>query len=277
LTVVATTTQMGDFVRAVGGERVMVEQILGPNVDPHDYEPRPSDSIALGEARVVFRSGGDLDEWLDDLIDAAGGDSPVVQGLDAVPTRGEPTAEDPHWWQDPRNASAAVSAVSRALVEADPEGRAVYERNASAYRRRLERLDRSVASCIQKVPPRQRKLVTTHDALGHYADRYGLEVVGALIPSLSGQAQPSAKDTSELVAQIEELGVRAIFPESSLDPRLEEAVARESGATVGEALWADTLGPAGSGGATYIESIQANTEAIVDGLSSGEVKCRPED
>jgi len=102
-------------------------------------------------------------------------------------------------------------------------------------------------------------------------------VVGALIPSLSGQAQPSAKDTSELVAQIEELGVRAIFPESSLDPRLEEAVARESGATVGEALWADTLGPAGSGGATYIESIQANTEAIVDGLSSGEVKCRPED
>ena len=117
------------------------------------------------------------------------------------------------------------------------------------------------------MPAARRKLVTTHDSLGYYADRYGLEVVGALIPSLSSQAQPSSKDTAELVDQIERLGVRAIFPESSLNPKLERAVARESGAEVGEALWADTLGAEGSSGATYVDSIRSNTRAIVGGLT----------
>ena len=273
LTAVATTTHVGDFVRQVGGRRVQVEQILEPNTDPHDYEPRPSDAAALRDADAVFQSGGDLDEWLGELIDSAGGDAEPVQLIDFVRTIRDQGDADPHWWQDPRNAERAVDPIRDALAEADPGGRDVYRRNAAAYVVRLRRLDRDVADCIERVPSARRKLVTTHDALGYYAERYGLDVVGALIPSLSSQAQPSAKDTAELVGQIERLDVRAIFPESSLNPKLERAVARETGAEVGEALWADTLGSEGSSGATYIDAIRANTEAIVGGLTGGEARC----
>ena len=117
--------------------------------------------------------------------------------------------------------------------------------------------------------------MTTHDALGYYAARYGLEVIGAVLPSLSTQAQPSARDIEALVSQIERTGVEAIYPESSLNPKLERAVARESGASVGSALWADSLGPEGSSGATYIASIAANTRSIVHGLTGGTVDCSP--
>jgi ABC-type Zn uptake system ZnuABC Zn-binding protein ZnuA len=287
LTAVATTTQVGDLVRAVGGGRVDVHQLLGPNSDPHSYEPRPSDATALADADAVFRSGGDLDEWLVDLVDAAGGEAQVVDLIDSVETihggdhdheeGGDHAGEDvdPHWWQDPRNALLAVDAIRAALVRVDPEGRAGYRERAARYAARLRRLDASVAACVGEVPSDRRKLVTTHDALTYFAARYDIAVVGALIPSLSTAAQPSARDTTRLIEQIEDEGVSAVFPESSISPKLERAVADRSGASVGRPLWADTLGPEGSDGATYIGSIQSNTEAIVEGLTGGAVECRP--
>lgn len=289
LTVVATTTQVADLVRNAGGDRVAVHQLLQPNSDPHGYEPRPSDAAALADADVILRSGGEIDEWLDELIESAGGDATLVDLSDSVVTiegeahgngeHDEPHREeeehDPHWWQSPRNAVRTVEAIEAALADADPDGRAAYAGQADAYAARLRRLDREVAACIERIPPSKRLLVTTHDALGYYADRYGLRVVGALIPSLSTAAQPSARDTEELVDQIRELGVEAIFPESSLDPRLEQAVARETGAEVGRPLWVDALGPEGSDGETYVESIESNTAAIVEGLTGGAERCRP--
>ena len=271
LTAVTTTTQVGDLVRNVAGRRGQVVQLLQPNSDPHDYEPRPSDARAVAEADVVFRSGGEVDGWLGDLIKSAGGDAEAVTLIDRVRRRGE----DPHWWQDPRNAVLAVRAIRDALSRADPAGKAVYHRNAAAYAARLRRLDRAVAHCIGTVPARERRLVTTHDALGYFAARYGIEVVGALIPSLSTEAQPSAGDTDDLVRQIRAEGVKAVFPESSLDPKLEQAVSRETGARVGGQLLADTLGPKGSGGDTYIESIASNTQALVRGFSGGRKSCAP--
>jgi zinc/manganese transport system substrate-binding protein len=275
-TVVATTTQVADFVRNVGGRRVDVHQILQPNTDPHEYEPRPSDVKSVGGAKLAVRSGGDVDDWLQDVIDNAGGDAQVLILSERVRTRTDDKGDlDPHWWQDPRNAELAVKAIRDALAKADPDGAAEYRRNAARYLARLERLDRQTAVCIDRIPPPLRKLVTTHDALSYYAARYGLEVIGAVIPSLSTRAQPSAGDIQALVDQIEHTGVKAIFPESSINPKLEQAVARESGATTGAPLWADTLGPRGSTGATYIDSIAANTGAIVDGLTGGEQSCEP--
>jgi ABC-type Zn uptake system ZnuABC Zn-binding protein ZnuA len=268
--VVATTTQVADLARNVAGDRLEVHAILRPNADPHEYEPRPSDARALGSAKLVLRSGGDVDGWLGDLIGEAGGGARVVTLEDAVRRWGE----DPHWWQDPRNAILAVEAIRRALTRADPGGRAAYRRNAAAYVGRLRRLDRGIERCIGEIPPARRKLVTTHDALGYYAHRYGLEIVGALIPSLSTQAQPSARDTQRLVEQIRRERVPAIFPESSLNPKLERAVSREAHARVAGALWADTLGPPGSSGATYLRSMASNTETIVDGLRAR--RCRPD-
>ena len=269
--VVATTTQVGDLARNVAGARAEVRQLLRANSDPHNYEPRPSDVLAIGAASVVLRSGGDVDDWLGDLVKSAGGDVEVITLSDSVHKRGR----DPHWWQDPHNAVRAVNAIRAGLAKADPRGAGVYARNAAAYVRRLRALDRSVARCIREVPRTMRRLVTSHDALGYYAARYGVQVVGALIPSLSSEAQPSAGDTAKLVRQIRDEGVKAIFPESSLNPKLEHAVSRDAGARLGGALWADTLGPKGSSGATYIGSIASNTEALVDGLSGGERRCRP--
>jgi ABC-type Zn uptake system ZnuABC Zn-binding protein ZnuA len=270
--VVATTGQAADMARAVAGDRADVTGLLPPNADPHEFEIRPDDVKELSGAELVVRSGGDLDEWLAGAIDSSGADAEVLTLADHV----DYDEDDPHWWHDPRNGIAAVAAIRDALVAADPDGADAYRRAAAEYTRRLERLDRAVATCIAKVPEADRTLVTTHDALGYYARRYGIRVVGAVIPSRSTAAQPSAGEIAELVETIRREDVEAIFPESSVKPDVEEAIARESGARIGGELWADTLGPDGSDGATYVDSIASNTAALVDGFSGGEVACRPD-
>ena len=287
--VVATTTIAGDLVDNVGGERVEVDTLVPPGADPHGHEPRPSDAVAIAEADLVVKSGGDLDEWLDDLIDNAGGEAAELTLLDSVELieGGHAHAEDeahdedeahgddvdPHWWQDPRNAILATEAIRDALTEADPGGRSAYERNASAYIAELRALDDEIERCMQRVPPGRRKLVTTHDSLGYFADRYDVEVIGSVIPSLSTQAQPSAKDVDALVEQIEDEGVAAIFPEAAVSQRLERAISRESGADVGDELWTDSLGDDGSGAETYLDAMRANANALAEGMSGGLVSC----
>jgi ABC-type Zn uptake system ZnuABC Zn-binding protein ZnuA len=268
-TVVATTTQVADMTRAIAGPGTPVEQILRPGSDPHEYEPRPSDAEAVAGAKLIVRSGGDVDGWLSGLIGQAGGGAKVVTLIDRVDRRGD----DPHWWQDPRNAERAVAAIATGLSEADPKQAAGYRARAGAYLAKLKDLDGGIARCVAQLPPQSRKLVTSHDALGYYARRYGFTVIGAAIPSLSTQAQPSAAATQRLVNQIKAQKVAAIFPESALNPKLEQAIARDAGATVGGALYADTLGPKGSAGATYTGALAANTRTIVTALSRGRVTC----
>ena len=269
LTVVATTTQVADLARQVGGDRVHLDGMLRPGGDPHDFEPRPSDVAAVAGAKVVFRSGGEVDDWLSDVIDNAGGDAQVVSLIDSV----NRLDDDPHWWQDPRNGVRAVEAIRAELSKADPAGRATYARNADRVIRTLRGLDRGIAACIERVPAAKRKIVTTHDALGYFARRYGVDVVGAVIPSLSTQAQASAGDVQRLVEQIRREGVEAVFPESSVNPDIERAIAREAGARIGESLYADSLGPKGSPGETYADALAADAGALVRGMSGGRVQC----
>jgi ABC-type Zn uptake system ZnuABC Zn-binding protein ZnuA len=275
LTVVATTTQAADLARNVAGRRAEVQALLRPGADPHDYQPRPSDVAAIAEAGLVVRSGGEVDEWLGDVLENAGEDATPVTLIESVETLEDEGDVDPHWWQDPRNAVLAVAAIRDALIEADPGGRADYRRNAARYAGRLERLDREIAACVVRMPPAERKVVTTHDSLAYYARRYGIDVVGAVIPSLSTQAQASAHDVERLVRQIRDEGVRAVFPESAVDARLERAIAREADARVGDALYADSLGPDGSPGETYAGALAADTAALVEGMSGGALRCRP--
>jgi ABC-type Zn uptake system ZnuABC Zn-binding protein ZnuA len=272
--VVATTTQVGDLARAVAGDRATVRQILRPNSDPHEYEPRPSDVTAVAGASVVLRSGADVDDWLRGVLQSAGSDAKTVTLIDGLRTRTLDGATDPHWWQNPRNAMIAIGRIRDALVAADPGGRGSYVAHADTYVGRLRALDRRIASCMAKVPARERKLVTDHDALGYYADRYGIDVIGTVIPALSTQAQASAGEVARLVRTIRSAGVTTIFAETSVNPKLTRAIARDAGAKVGPALYADSLGPAGSAGATYIGSLQANTRALVDAFSHGRVQCR---
>lgn len=281
LQVVATTTQIGDFVREVGGDAVSVDQILQPNTDPHEYEPRPSDVAGAAEAKLVFASGDGLDEWIEQVVSDSGSDADVVDLGAAVPERrpgessgAEASRYDPHWWHDPRNAEAAVAEIERRLAAADPAHRREFERNARTYLAELRALDAGIGRCMDSIPVARRKLVTDHDAFGYFADRYGIEVVGAVIPSQTTQAQPSAKDLSALAKLIEREHVEAIFPESSLSADVAEAIADQTGASADYSLYGDTLGPEGSEGETYLRMEAANANSMARGFSGGRRGCQ---
>jgi zinc/manganese transport system substrate-binding protein len=279
--VVATTTQIGDWAREIGGGAVDVHQILQPNTDPHDYEPRPADVEATGGAKLVFENGDELDHWMNKVVEEAGGKPKVVVLGENVPAKrpgetsgSEASRYDPHWWHDLRNAIAAVKQIRDALVGIDAADADTYRANARRYLVQLRALDGAVAACMGRVPLGQRRLVTDHDAFGYFAARYGIAVIGAVIPSQTTQAQPSARDTARLIALIKHEHVRAVFPESSINPRLAEAIARETGATSHYTLYGDTLGPKDSSGATYLSMEAANTKAMVTGFSGGRLHCK---
>jgi len=278
LEIVATTTQIADFARNVGGDRVHVTQILQPNTDPHTYEPRPDDVAAVAKAKILLTSGDGLDSWASKLVSQSGG-SPRVVDLGAdVPVRlpapgGGSSRVDPHWWHDPVNAQAAVARIRETFDRADPRGTPVYQARATNFLTRLGVLDKGIQACLAAIPRGERTLVTDHDAFAYFAKRYGIDVVGAVIPSQSAAAQPSAADVRRLVALIRARRVRAVFPETSLNPRLAQAIARETGARVGGALYGDTLGPKGSRGASYLGMEQANADAMARGFSGGRTGC----
>lgn len=271
LDVVATTTQLADFARNVGGARVAVTQLLQPNVDPHDYEPTPGDVAAVASADIVLEHGIGLDAWLDGVVANAGGHARRVVATAGVPLlRGDASEPqgDPHVWLDPRNAVSMVRTIEAAFAAADPAGAAGYRANADRYVAAIEALDRDLAAQIGAVPAARRKIVTDHDAFGYFARRYGITVVGTVIPSLSTAAEPAAGDVTRLVATIRREHVRVVFSESSVDPRLQKAIAEESGATLGAPLAGDTLGPAGQLSGTYLGMMRANMDAIVAGITS---------
>jgi len=278
--VVASTTQIADWVRQVGGSDVEVVQMLQPNSDPHDYEPRPADVQRTASARLVFVNGGDLDAWMGDVVRDSGSDARVVDLMAGIPVkrrRGGPAGKDepdPHWWHDSRNAVAAVEEIRDALIAVAPARRAAFEADARRYVREVRALDRLLAACLRAVPVARRKVVTDHDALAYFAGRYGLQVVGAVIPALTTQAQPSAGEVAALSRTIRRERVRAIFPEEAVNPRLAVAIARQTGATTRYRLFSDTLGPRGSRGATYLAMERANADAIVRGLTGGARGCR---
>jgi len=272
LRVVATTTQVADFGRNVGGDRIHLTQIVKPNVDPHDYEASPADVQAIATADLVLKNGVGLEKFLDDTITSAGFTGTVVDTSEGVTVHPGDAADkegDPHVWHDPMNAKIMVRNIATAFEAKDPAGRATYEANEIAYAAKLDALDKGIRAEIDSVPTAQRKLVTNHDAFGYYVARYGLQFVGSIIPSFDTSAELSGRDISDLVAKIKAAGVKAIFSESSLPPKTAEAIGQEAGVKVVEgddALYGDSLGPPGSAGATYLAMEQHNTDTIVAAL-----------
>jgi ABC-type Zn uptake system ZnuABC Zn-binding protein ZnuA len=198
------------------------------------------------------------------VVDVGAGRPVTLQGDDG---------DDPHWWHDPANARHAVARIRDALRTAAPERAGALDRGADAYLGRIDRVDRAVARCMGSVPAGQRKLVTDHDAFAYLARAYDLQVVGAVIPATTTQAQPSAGEVARLADTIRRERVRAIFPESSLNPRLARAIADRTGARVGGTLYADTLGPRGTPGATYLGAMAANADTLVRGFTGGRRGC----
>ncbi len=280
LEVVATTTQIADFARNVGGDRVRVVQVLQPNTDPHEYEPRPADVAAVSRAKIILTNGDGLDAWIGKVVAESGGSPQVIDLGESVPVRlpGESTGPeasrvDPHWWHDPLNAQAAVATIRETFDRARPGDEKIFQTDATSYLTKLGALDRGIAGCLRAIPAGRRRLVTDHDAFGYFATRYGVTVVGAVVPSQSTQAQPSAADVRKLADEIRAQGVTAIFPESSLNPKLAQAIAREAGANAGLVLYGDTLGPKGSPGATYLGMMASNADAMARGFTGGRARC----
>jgi ABC-type Zn uptake system ZnuABC Zn-binding protein ZnuA len=274
ITVVATTTQIADLARAVAGDRATVDSLLPPNADAHDFEPAPQDIEAVADAGLVLENGIGLDEWVTDLVDESGTDAPTVTVTDGIALRAADSGDheeddhdrDPHVWLDVANAKIMVARIRDALIEVDPDGGATYEANAIAYLGTLDELDAWIREQIGMIPEENRKLVTNHDALGYFIAAYGLTFVGAIIPSLESQAQPTARETDELIDRIEVEGVKAIFTEASINPDLARQLADEAHVEVVDDLYVDSLGPPDSGADTYIGMMRSNTTKIVEAL-----------
>lgn len=265
LTVVATTMQLQDFARQVGGDRVKVTGILGPDDEPHEYEPKPSDAEALSQADVVVENGAGLDEWLGDLLSNAGSEARRVtaaRGIELLPTEEKGFPGDPHVWHDPDNAKAMVDTIAAGLTAADPEGKAAYERNAVRYQRDIDAMAERIRARLAPIPVAKRNLITTHDAFGYFVRAYDVNQIGTVLPSVSTEAEPSGRQVRELVEAIRANRVRTIFTEEAVDASLERQIAKEAGATVSTSLYADVLGARGSGAETYVDAELANADAM---------------
>ena len=268
LRVVATTTQVADLAANVGADRVQVTSLLKPGIDAHDYEPSPADIDAIARADLVVQNGVGLEEWLGDTIESSGFDGPVVDASQGVRLRQVDGEADPHIWQDPGNAQRMAANIERGLAAAEPADATAFAANLTAYTKELEALDAEVERQIDSLA--NKKVVTNHDAFGYYLDRYGLELVGSVIPSFDSSAELSGRDIRDLVAKVRATGAKAIFSETSLPPRAAETIGREAGVKVvvgTDALYGDALGPRGSDGDTYVKMIRHNTATIVGNLS----------
>jgi ABC-type Zn uptake system ZnuABC Zn-binding protein ZnuA len=267
--IVATTVQVTALAKEVGGDSIDLRGIIPAGADAHNFEPKASDVAAAESAQLILRNGIGLDDWLDGTL-AAGLNATVVTVTDGItPRKSEEDGgqvDDPHVWHDPDNDKVMVDNIAAALQAADPAHKATYEANASAYKTKLDETKVQVQAIIDEISSADRKLVTNHDAFAYFAEAFGLEVVGAVIPSVSSEAEPSAKDTAALLDTIRRERVKAIFAESSVNPKLATTLAHDAGVTIVDDLYGDSLGPSGSGAGTVDGMLLVNARKIADAL-----------
>ena len=274
LPVVTSSTVIGDFVRQVGGDRVVVRALAPAGTDPHTFQPTPESMKALARARVAFFNGSGLEEWWDKTVRSVGRkDLPTVElseGLATIRTPGQEhtghshaKGQDPHVWLDPQLVKTYIERIREALVRVDPEGGARYADGAKAYQRALDDLDGWIRAHVETIPPPRRKIVTFHNAFQYFAARYGLTVTGFVVASPG--KEPSAKAMAELARRIEREGVAAVFAEADFNPKLLEALAKDAGVVVVTTLYDGSLsnGPPAD---TYIHMMRHNVTEMVRAL-----------
>ncbi|MBV9427731.1 MAG: metal ABC transporter substrate-binding protein [Bradyrhizobiaceae bacterium] len=268
---VASTSILADFVRNVGGDRIDVKALVGPNGDAHVYSPTPGDAKEIAEAAIVFVNGLGLEGWLPRLITASGTKAPVVVVTTGVPPRKMPDEEhpgrsvtDPHAWQSIADAKIYVANVRDGLVAADPTGKAAYEANAQSYLAKLDAVENEVRTVIAAIPAERRKIITTHDAFGYFGAAYGISFIAP--EGVSTDSEPSAKDVARIIRQIRKQKIPAVFLENVSDPRLIEQIARETGAAIGGKLYSDALSEPAGPAATYIDMMRHNVHEFAKAL-----------
>lgn len=287
--VVASFSILGDIVANVGGDRIALTTLVGPDGDAHVFQPSPADAKAVAAADVVIVNGLGFEGWMERLAEAAGYKGTIAVASTGVTPRamaeGEAEEEgdhdhhaageaehhehggtDPHAWQDLANGEIYVANVAKALSAADPANAAAYEANAQAYLARLKAMDAKVRAAIQALPPERRKIITSHDAFGYFAAAYGLEVLAP--QGLSTESEASAKGVAQLIGQIKETKAPAVFIENITDPRLIEQIAKETGARIGGTLYSDALSGKDGPAATYLGMFENNLAMLNAALGS---------
>lgn len=272
LRVVATTTQVGEAAREVGGDDVSLTVLLQPGAEAHEFEITPPAAAAIEDADVILESGAGLETWLEDALTTIGG-ADVVQDMSAgISLRApddpaEANEVDPHYWLTAPNAIHLVENVRDALGAARPDLADGFASRAAGYVARLQVADVEIRQLMAEIPEARRGIVTNHDALGYFMAEYGLRFVGSVFPSLDVSAEPNPAQLAELADTIRSDGVTAIFSESAVNPRLARAIADETGAQVVDTpLYTDSLGPPGSEGATLDGMLLHNARVIHDAL-----------
>ena len=277
LNVIATFSILGDFVKNVGGDRVEVATLVGPNGNAHVYAPSPGDAKKVADAKLVFVNGLGFEGWLERLVKASGTKAPIVvatKGIKPLERAGEHGHDhdhdhgraDPHAWQSVANAKIYVANIRDALIAADPAGKDAYSANAAAYLAKLDALERDVREVIAKIPADRRRVITSHSAFGYFQDAYGVSFTAP--QGVSTEAEASAKDVAAIIAQIKNQKVAAVFLENVTDPRLGEQIARETGAKVGGTLYSDALTDDKGDATTYVDLIRHNVRQLASALVS---------
>jgi zinc/manganese transport system substrate-binding protein len=266
--VVASFSILGDLTHAVGGDRIELATLVGPNGDAHVYSPTPADARKLAGARLVVVNGLGFEGWINRLTAAAGSKTPSVVASQGVKPRTMAGAHghggtDPHAWQSVANAKRYVANIRDGLSKADPAGKAVYEAHARAYLERLDALDRELRDAVARIPAGRRRLITTHDAFGYFSDAYGIAFIPAAV---STDAAPSAGDVARIIAQVKTQNIPAVFLENIADPRLMQQIARETGAKIGGTLYSDALSEPGGPAPSYIELMRHNMRELSKAL-----------
>jgi len=271
LKVVATFSILADFVKNVGGERVAVSALVGPNGDAHVYQPTPGDAKTLGDARVVVTNGLGFEGWINRLVKASGTKAPMIVATKGIKPRkaeddhGHGDA-DPHAWQSVANAKRYVENIRDALIAADPAAKDVYEANAAAYAAKLDALDAEVKAAIEKIPADRRRIITTHDAFGYFAAAYGVTFIAP--QGVSTEAEVSARDVARIITQIRKQKIPAVFLENVTDKRLLERIGAESGARIGGTLYSDALTDEKGAAPTYLDMMRHNVKQLAAALTS---------
>jgi len=283
LSVVATFSILGDFVKNVGGDRIALTTLVGPDGDAHVYSATPADAKNLAASRVVFMNGLGFEGWIDRLIKASGTKAQIVTATRGIKARRMAGGHDhghshghdhdhdhdefdPHAWQSVANAKVYVTNIRDALIKADPAGKAEYEANTTAYLARLDALDKEIKTAIAGIPAARRKVITSHDAFAYFKATYGIDFVAP--QGVSTESEASAKDVAQIIRQIKARKIPAVFLENVSDPRLAKRIADETGAKIGGTLYSDALSDEQGPAPTYIDMMRHNLRQFADALMS---------
>ena len=281
LKVLATTSIVSNVVSLVGGEEIETTTLLPLGSDPHGFEPTPQDMTKILDADVIFANGAGLEEFLDNLIESAGAQNKVVyvsRGIELRRLENQPSQEgttdieeddqvggDPHTWVDPNNVMIWVHNIKDTLSELDPQDAEYYQVNSEKYEGSLKELDTWIREQVADIPEANRKIVSDHNLLGYFADQYGFEQVGAVIPSYSTLAEPSASELAELEDIVKELGVKAVFVGNTVNPSLATRVAEDTGTNL-VFIYSGSLTEPGGEAGSYIDYMRYNVQTIVEAL-----------